>query len=140
MAEGNKAIVRSLVEEVWNKGNLAVVDEIIADDYIHHGASHEIPPGPEGYKQTVSMNRSPFLDFQMILEDLIAEGDKVAGRWTIRGTHQGELMGIAPTGRQVAFTGIFIVRIAGRKVAEEWEEADALGLMQQLRAVPTAGR
>ena len=97
-------------------------------------------PDSEGYKQAVSGIRVAFHDMERIVDDMIAEGGKVAVRWTGRSTHKGEWMGIAPTGKQVTTTGISIFRIEGGKIAEEWSEADVLGLMQQLRAVPPPGQ
>ncbi|MFQ6031132.1 MAG: ester cyclase [Dehalococcoidia bacterium] len=138
MSEDNKALVRRLVEEVWNAGNLAALEEMIAPDYVHHSAPPEVSRGPQGYRQRVVMDRRPFRDFHLNLEDLISEGDRVVGRWTIQGIHYGEYLGIAPTGRKITFTGIFIVRVAGGKLAEEWEEVDAIGLRQQLTATTTS--
>ena len=140
MSEQNKALVRRWVEEVWNQGSLAAVDEIIAADYVHHMAPPGLPGGPEGYKQLVTRYRTPFRGFRLTLEELIAEGDRVAGRWTIRGIHEGEFMGVAPTGKEVAFTGMVMARIAGGKVAEEWEGVSALELLRQLGALPAPGQ
>ena len=93
--------------------------------------------GIEGLKQFVSMIRSALPDLRITLEDDIAEGNKVVSRWGAQGTHQGELMGIAPTGNHVAITGITIHRIENGKIVEEWENWDALGLMQQIGAIPS---
>ena len=139
MSEENKAIVRRALEEMFGQWNLAVADEIYDKDFVGHAAPEEIR-GPEGIKQFVSMNRSAFPDLQFTIEDQIAEGDKVVTRWTARGTHKGELMGIAPTGKQVAFTGITISRIVDGKAVEGWVNRDALGMLQQLGAVPAPGQ
>ena len=136
--EENKAIVRRLWEEVINKGNMAVVDELVATNYIDHTQTPElVARDPESYKQVVIMFRTAFPDLHVTIEDKIAEGDKVVSRFTVRGTHKGEFMGIAPTGRQVTVTGIAIHRIAGGKLAEVWINMDFLGMMQQLGVVPT---
>jgi steroid delta-isomerase-like uncharacterized protein len=138
MSEENKALVRRVFEEVINQGNLDLVDEVYAPDYAYHEPGiPELPPGPEGFKQLASMYRSAFPDVHITVEDIIAEGDKVVARFTARGTHQGELMGIPPSGNRIEVSGININRISGGKIAEEWENFDALGLMQQLGAIPS---
>ena len=138
MSEENKALVRRFLEEAFNKGNLGVVDEICASDYVlHDPASPEEIRGPEGIKGFVQMYRSAFPDSHITLEDLIAEGDKVVSRWTARGTHQGELFGIPPSGNQVEVSGITISRFEGGKFVEDWSNSDTLGLMQQIGAVPS---
>lgn len=138
-AEENKAKVRRIVEEVYNKGNLDVVDEILASDYIYHGPGGQEVRGPEGMKQMMGMFRSAFPDLYIITEDLVAEGDKVVQRYTVRGTHKGDLMGIAPTGKQVTITGMIMLRFAGGRIAEGWENYDELGMMQQLGVVAPPG-
>ncbi len=136
--EEHKMIVRRLFEEVWNEGRLDVLDKIAAADYINHPQAHQpnFGGGVEGEKQFISMYRSAFPDVQMTIEDMLAEGDKVVVRWTGRGTHNGELMGIPPTGKQATVTGIAILRITDGKLAEGWGEFDALGMMQQLGVIP----
>ncbi len=134
--EQNKALVRRLVE-VSNQGNLDALDELLADNLVDHSLrSQGLPAGAEGVKQFTRMLRSAFPDSEWIIDDMIAEGDKVVLRWTSRGTHQGEAFGIPATGRQVVVTGIEIYRVAGGKLAETWGEVDMLGLMQQLGVVP----
>jgi steroid delta-isomerase-like uncharacterized protein len=137
--EANKAIARRNFEEVWNEGKLAAVDEIIAANHVNRDPANPGVSGPEGFKQLVSMYRSAFPDTHFAIEAQIAEGDKVVTRWTARGTHQGELMGIPPTGKQLAVTGMTIDRIVGGKIAESWANWDTLGLMQQLGVVPMPG-
>jgi predicted ester cyclase len=135
--EENKALIRRLMEQANSKGNLDVVDELVAPDYVLHtpasptGEVH----GTEDYKQLISMQRSAAPDLIFMVEDQIAEGQKVVTRYSARGTHQGEFMGSAPTGKQANTTGIVISRIAGGKIAEEWLEWDVLGLMHQLGAI-----
>jgi steroid delta-isomerase-like uncharacterized protein len=138
--EENKAIARRIGEEAWDQGNVAVLDELLAADFVYHNPGPGLTPDREGYKQQVSMNRAAFSDFRFTTEDMIAEGDKVVIRWTWRGTHKGEFMGIPPTGKQVTVTGICIHRIEGGKNVEERHEIDLLGLMQQLGVVPSPGQ
>jgi len=137
--EENKAIIRRVIEEVWNKGDLAAVDEVMATDYVLHVPGQEIK-GPEGFKEYVTMARTAFPDFHMTIEDMVAEGDKVAFRFTWRGTHKGEIMGIAPTGKQVTVTSIGINRFAGGKEVEARASMDQLGMLQQLGVVPPMGQ
>ncbi|GAH49735.1 unnamed protein product, partial [marine sediment metagenome] len=104
-------------------------------DFVWNYAPPGVAPGREGYKQENVINlRACFADIHCTVEDMVAEDDKVAVRWTWRGTHTGEYMGIAPTGKQVTMTGISILRIVGGKIVEEWDESDNLGFMQQLSA------
>ena len=98
MSEQNKTLVRRVVEEVYNQGNLAVADELAASDLVVHQTSQEIR-GREGAKQYVAALRAAFPDLHMTIEDQIAEGDRVVTRWTARGTHTGEFHGIPPTGK-----------------------------------------
>ena len=137
--EKNKAIARRYVEDVWGKGSLGAIDELYATDFVWHWAPPGMAPDRAGYRQFVTMSFAAFADVQSTLEDMVAEGDKVVGRWTWRCTHKGEYMGIAPTGKQVTLSGITIMRIVGGKVLEEWGEMDNLGMMQQLGAVPPPG-
>jgi steroid delta-isomerase-like uncharacterized protein len=141
MSEENKEKARRFLEEAFNEGNFGVVDEIVASEYVlHDPASPEEIRGPEGIKGFVQMYRSAFPDTHITVEDLIAEGDEVVTRWRGRGTHQGELFGIAPSGNQVEVTGITISRFEGGKIAEDWTNSDTLGLMQQIGAIPEPGQ
>lgn len=133
MSAENKAVVRRLFEEVWEKGNLAVADEIFAADYVHHDPSTpDFGRGPEGEKKRATLYRTAFPDLRLTIDDMIAEGDTVVTRWTARGTHKGELRGIAPTGKPVTVTGISVARFSGGKAAEQWVNWDALGMFAQL--------
>jgi len=133
----NKEIVRRLIEGVWRDRNLGLVDELVAPDYVGHNPSQPEPiNGRAGFKQDVGMYQSAYQDATITIDDQIAEGDYVVTRWTGRGTHTGELMGIAPTGKEVTVSGITISRLAGGKIAETWELFDALGMLVQLGAVP----
>lgn len=139
--EDNMALVRRSYDEVWSKGNLDTVDKLFATDYIIHNPAD--PPGkqrgPESVKQFVTMFRTAFPDASISVEDMISEGEKVATRYTWRGTQKGPLWGIPPTGKQATVTGIVISRFVDGKFAEEWGVVDMLGLMQQLSVVPTPG-
>ena len=132
--EENKAKVRRIIEEVWNGGNLAVLDELVAPNCVFHDPRTTFS-GPEGIKRYVMMYRMAFPDVHFTIDDLIAEGERVVIRWTVTGTHKGELQGIAPTGRSVRVMGMVISRFAKGKVEEDWINFDALGLMQQLGVV-----
>ena len=141
MSEENKALARRLVEELYGQGNLDIVDEIVDSNYVGHDpASPQGIRGPEGAKQFASMYLNAFSDVQATVEDLIAEGDKVVTRWRGVGTHQGELMGIPPTGNRAVLTGITISRFANGKLVEDWTNSDTLGMLQQLGVVPPPGQ
>ncbi|MFQ5824914.1 MAG: ester cyclase [bacterium] len=137
--EENKALVRRLIEEAWNKGNLAVIDEILYPDYVLHidapGAINR-----EGYKQAVSMYRVAFPDFRFVIDDMIAEGEKVVIRATMSGTQEGEFMGNAPTGKKLTMTAIAIRHLENGKIVEEWVETNMLGVLQQMGVIPTPGQ
>jgi steroid delta-isomerase-like uncharacterized protein len=135
-AKENKAIARRADEELFDRGNLDVADELFALNFVYHDpASGEDWHGPESVKQYATMLRAAFPDLHYTVEDQIAEGDKVVTRYTASGTHQSELMGIAPTGNWVEITGISITRIQDGKIEEIWENYDTLGMMQQLGVV-----
>jgi ketosteroid isomerase-like protein len=141
MSESNKTAVRRLFEEVWNKGNLQVADELFGPSYAYHDASTpDLGRGPEGEKKRATLYRNAFQDFRLTVEELLSDGETITTRWSCRGTHKGELNGIAPTGKQISFTGISIARFAGGKMVEGWINWDALGLMRQLGAVSEAGK
>ena len=135
--EQNKEIVRRLHEEVVNQKNLSALDDYVGAGVVWHGAPPGLAPGIEGYKQFFPMLYAGFPDWHATIDDVIAEGDKVVHRFTGHGTHKGEWMGIAPTGKQVTATGILIYRISGEKIVEEWLQYDVMGVMQQLGVVPS---
>ena len=137
MSEQNKAQVRRVFEEVYNRGDLAVIDEVAASDLIIHASSQDIH-GREGAKQYVAALRVGFPDLHFTVEDQIAEGDMVVTRWTARGTHAGEFQGIRPTGRAIHLAGSDIDRIIDGRTVECWAHVDELGLMQQLGVVAAA--
>jgi predicted ester cyclase len=128
----NKVKIQRFFKEVMNEGSLHLIDEIYAPDFINHRPHRGFQAGVEGLKLRITLLRKSFSNLRYDLEDLIAEGDKVVSRWKAHGTHTGEFMGIQPTGREVTFTGIDIVRITNGKVVEGWRESDQLGLLQML--------
>lgn len=132
-AQDNQALVRRYIEEVVNKGNLTAVDELIAPDYVSHAVGTPEVKGREGLKQRVTLLRTAFPDVHVTVDDMIAAGDKVATRTTFHGTHKGEYLGIAPTGKAITATGIGITHIANGKIQEVWLAGD---LLQQLGAGP----
>ena len=138
--EENKALIRRAFEEVWGKGDFAVEKEVVATDVVDHNTPPGWPLGLEGHHQVVVMVRNAFPDLQITLEDVIAEGDKVVDRWTIRATHTGPFMNIPPTRKQVTFTGMDITRIKNGKIVELWHQEDILGMMQQLGVIPAPGQ
>ena len=140
MSPDNKALVRRLIEEAVNKGNLAVIDEIVAANYVYHEPTAGEVKGPDGLKKLIAMYRNAFPDVRMTIDDQIAEGDRVVTRWTVHGSHRGELMGVAPSGKQIAVTGIVITSFANGKAVEEWESYDALGMMRQIGAIAETGK
>ena len=136
--EENKAVVRRMFEES-SKGQeaaMAAMEELCAPDYVWHGTGVWPDMDLAGMKQALTAWYAAFPDVHFTVEDLIAEGDRVVSRATFRGTHQGEFMGIPPTGKNVSFTGIAIDRIEDDKFVEGWANADNLGLLQQLGAIP----
>jgi predicted ester cyclase len=127
--EDNKALVRREQEELWNHtGNLDAAEELFVTEQA------------EAARQEAAEFRQGFPDVVSIIEDLIAEGDKVAARWRARATHRGEYVGVPPTGREVEFTGISVYRIEGNRIAQSWTEMDELGLMRQIGAVAESGQ
>ena len=137
-----KALERRLYEE-YNKGKaavLAVIDELYATDTIQHTSTGQEIRGIENYKQHVSEFSSAFPDLQFTIDDMVAEGDKVALRVTATGTNKGAFRGIPPTNKKVTVSMIQIDRIVGGKFVEGWSRYDTLGLMQQLGLIPTPGK
>jgi predicted ester cyclase len=137
VADDNKATYRRWFEEVVNSGDLGLADSLLAPDYRLHFPGLPGPVDREGHKQLVMGFRTGFPDWVETVEDVIGEDDKVVIRVTGRGTHDGEFQGIAPTGRPVTATGIGIGRLTDGRIVESWAAYDALGLLQQLGALPT---
>jgi steroid delta-isomerase-like uncharacterized protein len=137
--EENKAIARRWVEGL-NKHDLMIIDEFFTTNCVFHVPVVGDVHGPEGLKQLYTTSLTAYPDLQYKIEDIIAEGDKIAARFTVRGTHKGDIMGIAPTGKQVMGTGIAIYRLVEGKFVEAWAIEDQLGIMQQLGVIPTPGQ
>jgi steroid delta-isomerase-like uncharacterized protein len=132
-----KAVARRSLEELFSAGKLDVADEIYTSDFVAHDPALPEPVrGVAGVKEMVAGYRAAFPDLRVSADQQIREGETVVTRWTAVGTHQGELFGIAPTGKQATITGISIERFSGDRIAEEWISWDTLGLLQQLGAVP----
>jgi steroid delta-isomerase-like uncharacterized protein len=135
----NKAVAVRFNEDVWGRGDEAALEELLAPDFVEHDPLPGQSPDREGHRQILAAFRSAFPDLHVTTEDVVAEGEKVVSRWTARGTHQGELMGIAPTGNGVTIKGIDVLRISGGRIVERWAQSNDLELMQQLGAVPAPG-
>jgi len=134
MRQETRSLPRSLIEEVWNRGKLAIVDELVDASYVGHPSGAD---GPEGYKQYFVTLRAAFPDIRFSVEDEIAEGAKVAVRWTATGTHEGEYAGIPSTGKRGVISGMTTFHIADGKAVECWTNLDELGMLRQLGVVPT---
>ncbi len=138
-AEENKAAIRRAYDELWNERNVEVVDELVTEDFLNHAAPPDRQRGRQGLKDVVRMFEGAFPDFRYEVEDVIAEGEKVAVRDVFRGTHQGDFMGIPATGNRVTMEAIHIYRFREGRLAEHWVARDDLGMMQQLGAIPPPG-
>jgi steroid delta-isomerase-like uncharacterized protein len=137
---GNKALVLRFYDEVWNRGNLEVAEEVFAPDYVRHDLRPtSAAQGPEGQKQIAAAFRAAFRDLRFEIDLILAEGDYVAARWTASGTHNGAWGSVEPTGRSVTLSGVNIFRFEDGLVAEIWNHRDDLGLQEQLGAPVFAG-
>jgi steroid delta-isomerase-like uncharacterized protein len=130
----NKAVYRRFIQEAFNKGNLDVLDEVLAPNYVYRDAPPGTPAGAEGIRQVVTMFRNAFPDLTITIEDQVAESDLVASRTVMRGTQRGPIFGIPASGNRVAVPGLTMVRVVEGKVAESWVKNDATVLMAQLEA------
>ncbi len=135
-AETNKAIVRRLLEEVWNQKQIELIEEFFTDDVVEVSVGHPPTTGLEGVKMGTAVLLNAFPDLQLTITDEIAEGDKVVIRWGMQGTHQGDLMAIPASGAEVSQTGVTVYRLANARIAELWFFPDNLGLLQQLGVIP----
>jgi steroid delta-isomerase-like uncharacterized protein len=134
--EQNKQIARQMVEEVFNKGDLGAVDKFLAPNFIEREILPPgIPAGREGVKALSMALHTAFPDLKATVDDILAEGDKVVIRQTWSGTHKGDFMGVAPTGKKISIVVIDIVRVVDGKFVEHWGLMDSMGLMQQIGAV-----
>jgi steroid delta-isomerase-like uncharacterized protein len=136
--EQNKALLRKWVEEGWNKGNLAVIDELYTPDFVQHDPASPVSvSSAEDLKRYVAGYRMAMPDIHFSIDDLVAEGDKVVWRFTSRGTQTGVLMGIPPTGKTATVAGMVLFRIANGRIAECWVNFDTLGMLQALGVIPS---
>ncbi len=141
VVEANKDLARRFFHAAWNEGDMQKIDELTNPAALDHSTvKGKTETGSDSFKQIVSMFRGAMPDIYLTIEDEIAEGDRVVHRWTLRGTHTGEILGVPPTGKQVAFTGTTIVRIDDGKIVERWANVDELDLLQQLGVVPLLGQ
>ena len=136
--EENKNIVRRY-QEIYNSNDLDALAEVISDDVLTPNIMPGVPRGIEGAKAAHRIMLAGFPDYQTVIDDLIAEGDKVAARITMSGTNTGSFIGIPPTGKFISFTGIYIARIANGKIVEHWGEEDGVSLLTQLGVMPKIG-
>ena len=132
----NKTLVTEFIDALFTRGDLDAVDRYLAPGFVNHDPFPGFAPDREGLRQTAQVSRQAFPDWHAGQEAHIAEGDLVAERFTARGTHQGEIMGVPPTGRVVTLAGINIFRIHDGMVVERWGRTDDLGFLQQLGIVP----
>ena len=137
--EQHKATFHRWIEEGWNRGDLSVVDQLYAPAYVSHSFPPDFPPDREGLKQFVTAFRTAFPDLHWTLDDVVSEGEKVIARMTGTGTHRGEFMGVAATGKSFSVNGFLQARFEDGKWAEDWVSLDQLGMLQQLGVVPTPG-
>ncbi|HEY4622094.1 MAG TPA: ester cyclase [Gaiellaceae bacterium] len=138
--ENAKLIVKRLFEEPWT-GNFEAIDEFVSPDYLGHDPAEPEPiRGPAGVRANIEKYLAGFPGGAITVDEQIAEGNRVATRWTGRGTHTGELAGIAPTGKDVTVSGLTISRFEGGQIVEEWTTWDTLGMLVQLGAIPEPAR
>ena len=136
-AASNAALIQRFYDEGWNGNDLDVYDELVTEDFVDHQAIPGLPPGRDGFKQLNVMFRSAFPDVRVDVDQIVAEDDKVACRWTSTGTHEGDLFGIPATGNQVKVTATVWYRVADGRLAEGWINRDDLGMMRQLGVIPS---
>jgi len=137
--EDNKALARRWLDEVWNKGDLSLIDELIAPNYVLHDPMRPGLKGRTGIKESIATFQIAFPDIHFTIEAQIAEGEQVVTRYIVQGTHLGPLMGIPATGKQGTITGIDIYRITNEQIEEAWTNWDTLGLLQRIGVIPPMG-
>jgi steroid delta-isomerase-like uncharacterized protein len=140
MATDNMGLVRRFIEEVWNKGDLAVIDELVSEKYVGTEPLVGDVRGVSALREQVQTFRTAFPDLRLTIEDIGMSGDRVFMRWTARGTHRGSLMGIPPSNNRGEIRGISVQRIGGGKIVEQYESYDSLRLLQIIGAVPMMDR
>jgi steroid delta-isomerase-like uncharacterized protein len=136
--EQNKLVAQRFGQQVWGRGDMQAADEVLEDDFVEHNPAPGQAPGREGHKQVLKVWRAAFPDLTITADDVLADGDKVALRWTAHATHHDELMGMPATGRPVTLTGIDILRIVDGRIVERWGEFNGVEMLQQLGALPPA--
>jgi predicted ester cyclase len=140
-SETNRALLRRVSEEIINTGRLDRAGEFFAADYVEHAPLPPgIPPGVAGFQQFFGALRAAFPDLRYTVDDVVAEGDTVAGRVTVRGTSLGDFLGVPPTGRELSWTEMHIARCAGGKIVEHWAVVDRAAILEQLGAIPAPAR
>ena len=139
MAEKHETSVRRLIDEAWNKGNLKVIDEVCAPDIVNNDPMNPVR-GLEAQRGLVKKYRTAFPDCRLDVDEIFSASDKVVVRWRYSGTHQGQLEGIAPTGRRVNGTGLTIYHFMGDRIQQVFANWDALGMLQQLGVVTLPGK
>jgi steroid delta-isomerase-like uncharacterized protein len=135
--EENKAIVRRMTEEFYNQGNVDLAEHFFADTYMHHDPASPNVRDRDGLKQVLRAFLAGCPDLHITIDELLAEGDTVAKRWTYYATHTGDLSGLPPTGKRITMSGLELFRLQGGKIVECWLGYDNLSLMQQLGVIPT---
>ena len=138
MSEANKAVVRRIFEECLTRGNLQVLNELVANNYSYHEPTVGDVNGRDALQQLVMQYRTAFPDLQMKINQQFADGDTVITHWTATGTHRGELFGVRPTNKRVTCDGIMITRLQNGKIVEEHEQWDVFGCLRQLGAIPAS--
>jgi steroid delta-isomerase-like uncharacterized protein len=136
MSEDLKALINRS-KEMWNTGNLKIVDEIYAQNFFNHYPFDPSVRDLESFKKFVAECRKGMPDLNVLIEDMIAEGDRLACRWECSGTHKVDFFGIPATGKKATWTGVTIYRFDSGKIVEAWWSEDALGMLQQLGVIPT---
>jgi steroid delta-isomerase-like uncharacterized protein len=134
--EEDRALVSRIADEIWNRGDLAAAEAVMAADARYHGP--HMPGGTgdrETWKAAIAMYRNAFPDSHVVFEELIDGGETVVGRWSATGTHEGPLPGVPPTHRRIAIGGITIYRLRNGRIVEAWEQLDMLGMWRQLGVV-----
>jgi predicted ester cyclase len=134
-----QSLVHRLLEQAFNQGNLAIVDEVVATNSMTHTASWGIPAGRIGLKQWIATFRTAFPDLHCTIKDEIVQGDKMAACWTMSGTHKGMFIGNLPTGRPILAHGLLFARTENGRIVENWFLVDQMGLLQQLGIIPPSG-
>ena len=137
--EEHKAVIRRYIEEAWNKGNVGIIDELMAPHYARYMGIGAPPLNREGQKQRILGFRRAFPDLRLEVEDMVAEGENVSFRLVLRGTHRGEFLRVPPTGTVIQVGAVDIARFENGNIVEQWGQTDLLGLMQQLGAIPSSG-